>query len=237
MNIAAVCCTYLRPRELGRLIQCFLEQDYPAARRELVILDDAGQYDDQQGDRWRLVSTSRRFHSLGEKRNVAAAMVADDVEALAVWDDDDVYLPWALSASVAALETADWSRPSLVLHARADGALEQHLTGGLFHGGWAYRREVFERVGGYPAENNGEDQSLARRLEAIGAAQSDPCRLGFLPFYVYSWACGDYHLSGMGPRGYQRLGRRPIRRAELKIAWPRDYRRATILPEIHPRVF
>ena len=59
MKIAAVCCTYLRPKHLGWLIQCFLEQDYPD--RELVILDDVDQYDSQRGDRWELVSVRRRF--------------------------------------------------------------------------------------------------------------------------------------------------------------------------------
>ncbi len=102
MNIAAVCVTYLRPRQLGWMIRCFLEQDYPADKRELIVLDDAGQYEDQQGGGWRLISTGRRFATLGEKRNAAAAL-ADGVEALAVWDDDDLYLPWALSASAAAL--------------------------------------------------------------------------------------------------------------------------------------
>ena len=37
---------------------------------------------------------------------------------------------------------AAWSRPSLVLHPQDDGSLRQHATGGLFHGGWAYRREL-----------------------------------------------------------------------------------------------
>ena len=104
MKIAAVCCTYLRPKHLGWLIKCFLEQDY--ADRELVILDDADQYDNQRGDGWELVSVRRRFRSLGEKRNAAIAMTSSDADALAVWDDDDLYLPWALSASVAALEAA-----------------------------------------------------------------------------------------------------------------------------------
>ena len=105
----------------------------------------------------------KRFPTLGEKRNAAAALVADDVEALAVWDDDDLYLPWALSASAAALAQAAWSRPSLVLHLQPGKGLRQHQTGGLFHGGWAYRRDVFRQCGGYPALNNGEDQALARR--------------------------------------------------------------------------
>ncbi len=236
MKIAAVCCTYLRPEHLGWLVKCFLEQDYP--NRELVILDDAGQYDDQRGDRWRLISRDRRFPTLGAKRNAAVALASPDAEALAVWDDDDIYLPWALSACVGALKVAPWSRPSLVLHERADGKLRQHRTGGLFHGGWAYTREAFQQAGGYPAMDNGEDQALAQRLRQAGVRQADPCTLGYKPFYLYRWKSGaGYHLSGMGPKGYQELGRRPVERATLNIAWPRDFHGVTILPEVHPRVF
>lgn len=241
MKIAAVCCTYLRPKHLGWVIRCFLEQDY--ADRELIVLDDAGQYDDRQGDRWRLVSVARRFPSLGEKRNAAVALCSADAEALAVWDDDDVYLPWALSASVAALKKAPWSRPGIVLHERADGKLKQHRTGGLFHGGWAYTRDAFDRAGGYPPMNNGEDQAFARRMRRTGIREADPCKLGFRPFYLYRWGPGaGYHLSGMGPKGYQKLARQrlALRRGEkaaLNVTWPRDYRNPTILPGVHPRVF
>lgn len=236
MKIAAVCCTYLRPNELGQMVRCFERQDYPD--RELVILDDAGQYEDTHGDRWRLVSASARFASLGEKRNAAAELVSPDVDALAVWDDDDLYLPWALSASVAALRRAPWSRPSLVLHPTPDGALHQHLTGGLFHGGWAYLRSVFRQCGGYPAHNNGEDRLLADRLARAHVAQADPIRLRFPPFYVYRWA-GLWHLSGMGPKGYQVLGARSPERASLVPSDPPglDLDNPRILPGIHRRVF
>jgi hypothetical protein len=237
MKIAAVCVTYLRPRQLGQVIRCFLEQDYPADLRELVILDDAGQYDTQQGDGWRLVSTSRRFRTLGEKRNAAASLVSDGVEALAVWDDDDLYLPWALSASVAALRQAAWSRPSLVLHPQRDGTLKQHATGGLFHGGWAYRRTVFQHIGGYPAMDNGEDQALARQLDEAGTPEADPCSLGFAPFYVYVWGSG-WHLSGMGSDGYFRLGHFRAEKTKVVIEAPRiDLANPRILPGVHPRVF
>ena len=239
MKIAAVCCTFLRPKQLGWLIKCFVEQDYPAERRELLVLDDAGQYENQQGDRWRLVSINRRFRSLGEKRNAAVGLTSPDVEALAVWDDDDLYLPWALSASVRALSTAAWSRPSLVLHEQSDGKLRQHRTGGLFHGGWAYTREAFQEAGGYPAINNGEDQAFARRLRRAKTTEADPCQLGYRPFYIYQWGAGaGYHLSGMGPEGYQKLAVQSAWKEQiLEIGWPRDYRKATILPEIHPRMF
>jgi glycosyltransferase involved in cell wall biosynthesis len=238
MKIAAVCCTYHRPRLLGYVIKCFLEQDMPKSHRELVILDDAGQYRDQRGDGWRLVSLPQRYPTLGEKRNAAVRLVSDDVEALAVWDDDDLYLPWALRASVAALASAPWSRPSVVLHEQPDGSLRQHETGGLFHGGWAYTRAEFDRVGGYAAMNNGEDQEFARRMVAAGVAWADPIALGFPPFYIYRLgSAAGYHLSNLGPQGYQRLGARAPERSRLVIAWPRDYHRPRILPGIHKRVF
>ena len=240
MRIAAVCCTFLRPRQLGHLVHCFLKQDYPAEKRELVILDDAGQYDNQQGNGWRLISLPRRYSTLGEKRNAAAALVSHDVEALAVWDDDDLYLPWSLRACVAALKVAPWSRPSLVLHPQKDGSLRQHETGGLFHGGWAYARKVFRQVGGYPAKDNGEDQAFARRLKRAGVTQTDPTELGLKPFYVYRWGTGDgWHLSGMGSGGYRRLGGRPAAKTRLVIGDPPDLdlHNPRILPGIYPRVF
>jgi hypothetical protein len=238
MKITAVCVTYLRPQQLGQMIRCFELQDYPAQMRELVVLDDAGQYDDQQGDGWRLVSVDRRFATLGEKRNAAAALVSTAVEALAVWDDDDLYLPWALRASVAALQVAAWSRPSLVLHRQTDGTLRQHRTGGLFHGGWAYHRAAFNRVGGYPTLNNGEDQGLAQRLTRAGVAEVDPLALGWPPFYVYRWG-GGWHLSGLGRDGYQRLGGLRGERSPLRIADPPDVNLAhpRILPGVLPRIF
>ena len=253
MKLAAVCVTYKNPVQLGWMVQCFLEQDYED--RELIILDDAGQYGTrrageqgsrgepaivEQGDRWRLYSTDCRWPSLGQKRNAAAALVSPDCEAICVWDDDDIYLPWALRASAAALETAPWSRPSQVLHESGGRrlVLNRHRTGGLYHGGWAYRRDAFEAVGGYPVQNNGEDQGLMRRLQAAGVHEADPIALGVDPFYIYRWGPGTYHLSGMGAHGYQKLASRPMQRVErLKIEWPADYHQAQILPEVLPRPF
>jgi hypothetical protein len=240
MKIAVVVCTYNRPRLLGHLLRCFELQDY--ADREMIILDDAGQYDSQSGDRWRLVSIPRRFRSLGEKRNAVAALASPDAEAFAVWDDDDLYLPWALSASAAALEQADWSRPSLVLHPRADWRLRQHETGGLYHAGWAYRRTVFDAAGWYPPLSGPEDQGLMRKLESLGVSQADPVALGFKPFYIYPW--GDTsrtwgHLSGMGASAWQNLGRCEISPAVLAASGPPglDLERPVILDGIHKRPF
>jgi hypothetical protein len=235
MKIAVVCVTYNRPRQLGQMIHCFERQDY--AKRELVILDDAGQYDPTEGPLWRLASTADRFPTLGEKRNAAAQLISADVEALAVWDDDDLYMPWALRASVAALELAPWSRPSLVLHPQRDSSLRQHRTGGLFHSGWAYRRDAFDRAGGYPSINNGEDQGLAERFHRLGIAEADPLALGFPPFLVYRWA-GGMHLSCAGPRGYENWGRLALQAAMVAVDDPpMRLETASIRPGIHKRIF
>jgi len=203
MKIAAVCCTWCRPERLGYLIRCFELQDHPEC--ELFILDDAGQYHDQAGERWRLVSVSDRYPTLGDKRNAATALTSPDIEAIAVFDDDDLYMPWALSAVDAGLRAAEWTRPSQVLAFDSHNSLRTMSSGGLYHGAWGYRRSLFERVGGYPSMNSGEDQQLAARFNDVEATCSDPMELGYRPYYVYWWA-DMWHVSAFGDDGYERLG-------------------------------
>ncbi len=95
MKLAAICCTYRRPRELATAVECFLRQDY--VDREMIVLDDAGQFAPDALDglpRVKLVTSPVRFRTLGEKRNASAALASPDVDAYCVWDDDDIYLPW-----------------------------------------------------------------------------------------------------------------------------------------------
>lgn len=89
-----------------------------------------------------------------------------------------------------ALAIAQWSRPSLVLLENENG-LHEAETGGLYHGGWAYQREAFERVRGYGPLNNGEDQEFAARLTSSGTTVVDPSKLAD-PFYFYRVDNGSY---------------------------------------------
>jgi len=222
MKLAALCCTYQRPHLLGQLIESFLRQDYPREQRELIILDDAGQYENQEGDGWRLISIPRRFRTLGEKRNACAALASADVQGFLVADDDDIYLPHWFRSNAAALQQADWSVPSLVLLEHGN-ALKECETGGLYHGGWAFRREAFYRVRGYGPVNNGEDQELAGRLAAANVTKCDPGEFA-PPFYVYRNDSGSYHLSWLGDSGYDDLSNREATGvAAPTIGWPRDY--------------
>jgi hypothetical protein len=243
MKLAALCCTYLRPATLGHLIESFARQDYPRDRRELVILDDAGQYANQTGDGWRLISVPHRFHSLGEKRNACAALASPDIAGFLVADDDDIYLPHWFSSQAKALQQAEWSRPSRVLLEHGD-RLKECDTGGLYHGGWAFRREAFYRVRGYGPFNNGEDQELAGRMNAAGVAQCDPCQFA-PPFYIYRYENGSYHLSYMDESGYRLLKQSGERNengpVSLRIGWDNAWdqrpviRRFEFGPAVEPR--
>ena len=239
MKLAALCCTFRRPHTLGQLIESYLRQDYPPELRELIILDDAGQYENQSGDGWQLISISRRFRSLGEKRNACAALASTDAEGFLVADDDDIYLPHWFQATADALAQADWSRPGLVLLEHGDG-LKEHDTNGLYHGGWAFRRDAFYCVRGYGPHNNGEDQELAGRLHEAGVTVRDPCE-HHEPFYIYRYDNCSYHLSYMDDAGYRELGQHADDgKATISIGWPSDYtklpviRRFTFAPHVNP---
>jgi len=239
MKLAALCCTYKRPHLLGHLIESFLRQDYPQELRELVILDDAGQYDHQVGDGWRLISVPNRFHTLGEKRNACAALASADVEGFLIADDDDIYLPHWFTTQAMALKRAEWSRPSLVLLEHGKG-LKEFTTNGLYQGGWAYRKETFYRVGGYRAVNNGEDQELAHRLNQAKVTQCDPLSLG-PSFYIYRVETDSYHVSFLKEADYQKLEAKKADRATIDPHWPREYqelsiiRRHSFAPHVNPR--
>ncbi len=229
MKIAAVCITWNRPQMLGRLIECFNRQTYE--NRELLILDDGGQYPDQpKGDRWRVVSHDRRYDSLGEKRHAAAQMV--EADAMAIWDDDDIYLPHALGATVHGLWYALWVQSREVFEwngkamTRLQTSKENCLSYISHHGAWAYRMEAYRAAGGYVKHN--EDNDLGcRMLTKFGGSGDTICPLYPEPHYVYSRETDTTHISAKyQAASYEKAWhdmaeKLPV--AELKVGWDRDY--------------
>jgi len=213
MKITVCTCTYLRPRLLGYLIRCFEKQDHED--RYMVILDDAGQYYPIEGDRWRIESVAKRYPTLGAKRNAAARLAPRGTDAICPWDDDDLVLPWGLSATAAALERAPWSRPSQALAYREhDKMLHRLLTywrkdqsDKAFHAAWGISLDAFNSVGGYPEHlSTTEDRHLAYKLQELTVWDADPIALWFDPFYVCD-AHNNEHLSYQGDK-YEEWGKR-----------------------------
>lgn len=195
--VSCLCPTFCRPRLLENSLACFLHQDYPLDRRELIVLDDAGQIMPQDGTGWRIISTNVRYQSLPEKFNAMAGMARGDV--FIIMEDDDIYLPWHISTHVKALANGGgFSKPSKILSTYT-GRPEIEDATGRFHASIAFTRELFETVGGWPLTKRGDFdqqfiQSLIKATAYYGVTRvADPCLIA-QPSYVFRWAStGAYH--------------------------------------------
>lgn len=206
MKVACLCPTYRRPFCLRNAVACFEAQTYE--NRELIVLDDAGQYRGHEGDRWRVISVPLRFRSLPAKFNALASL--SDADAFCVWEDDDIYLPWHVEAHAHALSGgAAMSVPRRIMDACGPrGWNVRENAGCMFHASWAYSREGFDAVGGYPLTGALTfDVEMLDRMRAYLGAPADPA-LTHPPSYLYRWQqSGAYNGSQFGPGWYEAAGR------------------------------
>jgi glycosyltransferase involved in cell wall biosynthesis len=176
--------------------------------RELLIYDDAGQYHEASGDRWRIVSSRERHASVGEKRNRAIEL-AGDTDAIATWDDDDVYLPWALESIANALGSGAWARPSVVFDETEPGRVilgktfsRLDRTFYAYHGSFGFRMSAVDLVGKYLIDRpDDQDVEYLHRAWGVLGPSVDPiCEDYPHPYYVYRRHAGcRYRISETAP--------------------------------------
>lgn len=195
--VACLCPTYGQPAMAANAWACFDRQDYPADRRLLIILDDAGQLAPGRFGNVLIASTPARYPSLPRKYNALASMAYCDQghepELYVVWEHDDVYLPHHISAHVNSLrrDAARWSHPSKVW-SDYTGKLTQETAAGRFHGALALTRDAYNAVGGWPATLRADfDQTLLGTLRRDCGPPADPA--GLVPSYVFRWHTGTHH--------------------------------------------
>ncbi|QGG09973.1 glycosyltransferase family 2 protein [Enterobacter cancerogenus] len=107
--VSVVCPTWNRRAFLPYLLYIFQYQDYPADKRELIILDDSEQSNedliammvDPAVGNVRYVHSPERL-DLGKKRNMLNEMASG--EYILCFDDDDYYPPTKISTQVAAMQ-------------------------------------------------------------------------------------------------------------------------------------
>ncbi len=231
--VSCLCPTYNRCPSRKALveesIECFLRQDY--ARRELIVLNDTpGQTLRYEHPLVRVYNIPTRFPTLSDKIRFMIDESRGDI--LARWDDDDIHLPWRLSYSVARLgDTLEWRADN---HWYCPGGRvedESRNPGGASHGRAVWRRELLDRIGGYPADCSGwEDAEFNRRVAAAGISPGGHIIPRQDLFTLYRWGVSD-HLSAVSgshealQRRYDELGRRPIVAGdfELQPHWREDY--------------
>jgi len=159
--------TYGRPDYVDEAVAMFVQQDYPA--KELVILNDCpGQVFHSDRADVRVFNYDTRFPTLGEKRNVSIDLA--EGELIAIWDDDDAYLPWRLSFSYAELNRLQtpFHRPDgfLVYYGQADLSNAACVPGGISHSTVLFRKDLWKDAGGYPARNDNSDKFFFERIHA-----------------------------------------------------------------------
>lgn len=229
LKMSVCCCTWNRPEMLGELIQSYLMQTYPPELRELIILDDAGQYGDVRGDGWQIVSFPRRFASLGEKRNACVSLASPESEGIVIADDDDIYLPHWLQVHARNFEQgALWSFASKVYFSR-----ESRIThtwkypdqGWLIHAGCGFIKEAFWSVGAYPHIAWMEDNRLFAKLEKNGIPPCDALEENDGSFLIVrrNENPAHVHATNMNLETYRKQRLEDVKPATLEIGWKRDY--------------
>lgn len=197
-----LCPTYRRPACLIRSLYCFMQQTYP--NRHLLIWDDAGMYTEDKAERvdahdnsrWSVrIITSPRFNSLPEKFNALAGLAPSD-SYLAVWEDDDLYLPWHLSFSTEAMLT----KPAMVLSNYPEMIVLEPAYG-RFHASLAFHKSVWWNIQGWPLTKRADfDQQMIHALQQSvrdGEVYDSFAVHGGVPSYLFRWSGGGaYHGQG-----------------------------------------
>ena len=163
--VSCIMPTYGRPKLVHESVAMFLAQDY--CNKELILLNDCpGQEYTSQHPGVRVINHPVRFASLGEKRNAAIEQAQGDL--IAIWDDDDIYLPWRLSYCVERMRQSNshiylpeeywayWGKSHLDNN--------QATLDWISHPLLMFRKELWHAVAGYPLITLGEDRGFFLRL-------------------------------------------------------------------------
>lgn len=199
MHILCLLPTFGRkPELLNNAIACFAAQTHP--HKSLLVYDDLGTLDQT----WcglpnvYVYSTRDRAPSLGEKYNIMLRLANAHhatYDAVAVYDDDDVYLPEYLSTHAKTLQNHRWSKPSRIISAFHQPPLEESGAG-RFHGSIAISRELVEEVPWIDTVRATFDQEYLQALSSV-VTPGDTCEHG-PPQYVYRWQTSNSsHCSGL----------------------------------------
>lgn len=203
-DVTVMCCTYGRFELLRLTLACFLQQEYPGGK-QLLILNDAETpiTCDQPGVK--VFNMPGAFKTLGEKRQYLLQQATTPI--VAVFDDDDLYLPWHLHRQVSALLESGAGLVRCRQAYRMDGSPPELTTSGpnsnLYDGSIVFYREEALKFGGFSNTHCFGQKHLmkkfdeAKRSFAVSADYPPMCS------YIYRWSHQEHkvgHQSVIGER-------------------------------------
>jgi len=188
--VSCLTVTYGRPLLLGEAVKCFLDQDYE--NKELIILNDQEGVTlkiDDCPDNIKIYNHPTRFNSLGEKRNYLTTLANGDYYC--IWDDDDLYTFWRISASVEIFRKNKYV--DIVKSKYALMSIDNQnymMVANLFHSQACIGKKYMDKTE-YPNKSVGEDIAFESGAR-IGSFDLNPYF-----WYVYRWGLNIHHLSGI----------------------------------------
>jgi len=239
--ISTLTVTYGRTAFLKNALYGLNHQDCPVPY-QIVILNTCPQqrltvFSDNLGfPNVKVVNLDRRPACLGEARNIGVA--ACDGRVIRVVDDDDFVLSGDLrlyADAFAQNPDCAWILINSQFYMERDTI--KAISPGAMHQ-FAFTKESWQAVGGYPALTCGEDRGFVSALqERFTGKKITPAK----PQYVYCWSQGSFHASGSGddvPGGVKihdrigadlenriRAGSEPVGNVLIKPALKHDYER------------
>ncbi len=222
MNIACLCPTYNRPPAvIAEAVESFRRQDHPLAQRRLYVLSDcAGQDVRCQVPGVEVVNVSQRL-TIGAKYNLLLTLTRPWADAVVPWEDDDVYLPWALSYRAKRLGDRPLWHTARAWYEESAGVLRTCTN--LHHCNLIVRADTMAALGGWDERDRPDlDQELFGRLRVEGA-DIPPAEA----WYIYRWPTGSYHGSA-APMGQSAMAQADRAAAvpgvrEIVPRWSRDW--------------
>ena len=229
--ISCKCITYGRVEYLQEAIYSFLQQEYE--NKELIIVNDyAHQKLVFNHPQVHIYNFDEQFPTVGHKDNFAVSKCSGDI--IALWDDDDIALPNHLRNIEMYIQGYDYLQWNRGFYAEAF-TIQNLCSIGV--SGMAYRKSAWEKAGKMPSHNAGYDTLFIERMNRAGCnpIYAEPEEPGF----IYMWANGVYHMSGLGMdtperpnalirhrefiEGKRLRGEIPTGLIELKPSWRKDY--------------
>lgn len=196
MRFLCLCPIYNHPKRLiENAMACFIDQSHWDAT--LLLGDDGPGYSEfrsilRNSSAYRqdihLTRFSKRLGSIGEKCQEmyrAAVDIGIQFDAIALWDDDDIYLRRHLESLNEALSYCPgihWAK-SKTIGSTYGGSLKLESSAGRFWASIGIKREAFERIGGFVQTRSANfDQQMLAKLNVLAGEPADSNIT-----YVYRW--------------------------------------------------
>lgn len=241
MFVSCLMPTFNRAPDLLHLveeaIESFLRQSYTES--ELLICNDAPGQQLQLAPRWarnpriKIFNLDKRCETLSDKLQFlidnSEAKSRGAAGAYCRWDDDDISLPGRLLHCVRMIEATGAIEYRAENYWYDTGTLREVHSAGNTHITGVWTNAAIDRIGGkYPPKRCGDEDQLFNRMLAEAGVNTRGETLDKEDiFYIYRWATGSRHLSGIAPlpSHYSALGSMPIRQGTFQLfpRWQRNY--------------